>query len=401
MNSFLLRLLEPLNFWMWRYLLRTGAALQCSDAPDVSGINAAAVQSSKLGADQFAWFTKEYERTAPEREATAARDAAVADAQVKGMNFATDQAQQLADRNKTVFQPLEDKIVTDAQTYDTAGRRTQAVNEATADVEGAFGRAQDGLSRGLARMGVAPGGGRSTSLMQDAALKKATAIAGASTGAVKGVEQQGYARMQDAAALGKGLIGNQGTQQQIATQTGGAATAAGAAGLAATQTGANLMQAGFSGAMQGQAQAGSLYGQAAGIQSQARGQDMNLLGTAFSAYMKPTTIQSDENIKIGTGKVTTGRQELAEVNAIPVEKGWRYDPAKGGPDDGGQLHTGPMAQKVRAKMGEQAAPSGVVIDMRVMGGKLMAATQALSRDVATLKKQVARMSKPAAEAHAL
>ena len=52
-----------------------------------------------------------------------------------------------------------------------------------------------------------------------------------------------------------------------------------------------------------------------------------------------------------------------------------------------------MAQQVRAKMGEKAAPGGEVIDMRVMSGKLMAATQALSRDVATLKKQVARMGK--------
>lgn len=360
----------------------------CADAPDTSGVNKAAVESSKLGKEQFAWFTREYERTAPERAAVVARDTAVADAQVKGMTFATDEAKALSDRNKTVFQPLEDKIVAGAQAYDTPERRAQAAAEASADVTASFDRASQGATRALMRTGAAPTGAVNAALVQDAALAKAKAVAGATTTATRSVEQQGYARMQDAAALGKGIIGNQGTQQQIATQSGGAAVGAGAAGLAAQQTGAGLMQAGFSGAMQGQQQAGQLFGQAANIESQARGQDMGLLGTAFGAFMK-----SDENIKSGTGKVTDGREELAEVDATPVEKDWTYDPAKGGPDDGGEPHTGPMAQQVRAKMGEKAAPGGEVIDMRVMGGKLMAATQALSRDVATLKKQVARMSK--------
>lgn len=360
----------------------------CADAPDTKDMNRAALESSRLGKEQFAWFTREYERTAPERAAVVARDNAVADAQVKGMTFATDQAQQLSDRNKTVFQPLEDKIVAGAQAYDTPERRAQAAAEAGADVTASFDRASQGATRALMRTGASPTGAVNAALVQDAALAKAKAVAGATTTATRNVEQQGYARMQDAAAIGKGIIGNQGTQQQIATQSGGAAVNAGGAALGATQSGAALMQTGFQGAMQGQGQAGQLYGQAASIESQARGQDMGLLGSAFGAFMK-----SDEDIKSGTGKVTDGREELAEVNATPVEKDWTYDPAKGGPDDGGQPHTGPMAQQVRAKMGEQAAPGGEVIDMRVMGGKLMAATQALTKDVAMLKRQVARMGK--------
>lgn len=360
----------------------------CADAPDTSGVNAAAVASSKLGADQFAWFTKEYERTAPERAAVVARDNAVADAQVKGMSFATDEAKALSDRNKTVFQPLENKIVADAQAYDTPERRAQMAAEAGADVTASFDRASQGATRALMRTGASPTGAVNAALVQDAALAKAKAVAGATTTATRNVEQQGYARMQDAAALGKGIIGNQGTQQQIATQSGGAAVGAGAAGLAANQTGANLMQTGFQGGMQGQAQAGQLYGQAAQIENTTRGQNMGLLGSAFSAFMA-----SEKGIKSDTGNVTDGAAELAEVNATPVEKDWRYDPAKGGPDDGGQPHTGPMAGQVRAKMGEQAAPGGKVIDMRVMGGKLMASVQQLSAQVDDLNRKVARMSK--------
>ena len=116
--------------------------------------------------------------------------------------------------------------------------------------------------------------------------------------------------------------------------------------------------------------------------------------------MRPT-VPSDENIKSGTGKVTDGREELAEVNATPVEKGWMYDESKGAPPGSeGPTHTGPMAQRVRASMGESVAPGGKVIDLVSMNGKLMAGVQALSRDVTTLKRQVARMRRPAAEEHA-
>ena len=41
------------------------------DAPDYSGVNAAAVASAELGRDSFEWFKSEYERTAPERAAAA------------------------------------------------------------------------------------------------------------------------------------------------------------------------------------------------------------------------------------------------------------------------------------------------------------------------------------------
>ena len=73
----------------------------CADAPDTSGVNKAAVESSKLGKEQFDWFTREYARTAPERAAVVARDTAVADAQVKGMTFATDATRPSSSRWRT------------------------------------------------------------------------------------------------------------------------------------------------------------------------------------------------------------------------------------------------------------------------------------------------------------
>ena len=354
-------------------------------APNTDGLNQAAADSAQLGRDSFEWFKGEFERTRGQRDEAAARDGKIADAQLEGMNFATQQARDLDKRNRTVFQPVEDRIVTDATSFDTPARRAQAVAESTADVESAVGRSQQANNRAMMRAGVTLDSPAAAALAQDASLSKARMIAGATGAATRNVEQQGWARMNDAAALGKGIVGNQATQQQIATNAGGASVNAGAGGINAAQAGTGIMQAGFNGAQQGLQTAGSLYGQAGQLTSTTRGQDLNFLGNAFNSYM----LRSSKKVKKGTGNVTDGKEELAEVMATPVDKGWQYDTTKGGPDDGGKVHTGPMAETVRAKMGDDVAPGGEVIDMKAMGGKLMAAVQAVTRDVAELRDQMA------------
>jgi len=358
-----------------------------SEGPDMSGENTSAEASAKLGQEQFDWYKAEYAKTQPQRDAAIAQSAKVGDAQLAGMELATQQAKEMADRNKTVFQPLEDKLVADAANFDTAGRRQQAAAEATADVESAFGTAQQGLTRDLARRGVTVGSGRSMSLMQDAALKKATATAGATSSAVKNVEQQGYARTMDAAALGKGIVGNQATMQQIA-QTGGAqAVAAAGAGVNAANSGAGLMQQGFSGAMNGLGQAGSLYGQAAKLAQADSEGTMQGIGQLASLGMQ--LYKSDEDAKKGTGKRISTKKALKGIEATPVDAGWTYAKGEGGAGDDGRPHDGPMAQQVRKHMGEKVAPGGKAIDVASMNAHLMAGMQELTKRVKKIEKQVA------------
>jgi len=359
----------------------------CADAPDTSGINAAAVDSAALGRESLAWFKQLVADTQPQRDAAAAMDAKVADSQLAGMDFATQQAKELANRNKTVFQPLEDKIVADAGQFDTAGRRTQAANEATADVEGAFSRAQEGLSRDLARSGTAPNSGRSMSLMQDVALKKATAIAGATTGAVKNVEQQGYARTMDAVGLGKGVVGNQATMQQIAQNGGAQTTAAAGAGLTAATSAGGLMGAGFSTGLQANQQAGGLYGQVANIEQKATDGTMGGLGQIAGLATK--LYMSDKTKKKATGKPASTSKALKGIVDTPVDTGWKYDAAKGGTSDGGQPHDGPMAQQVQKHMGNKVAPGGKAIDIASMNGHLMAGMQELAKRMTKLERRAA------------
>lgn len=365
---------------------RESRALTCSDAPDVSGMNRAAESSAALSKEALDWARQVYAQEAPDRRAAADLDRRVAASQVAGMDFATSQARQDAARNRTVFQPLEDRLVGDAQGYDTPQRRAEAVARAGADVESAAGMAVDDMNRDLLRRGgsVDDGGARGNTL--DLALGKARMRAGASDNAVRNIEQQGYARRMDAAGLGRGVVSSQATQQQIASQTGGAAVGASNAGLAALQSGNSVMQTGFNQGMQGMGQAGNLYGQVAGIQSQTRGQNLQFLSSAMNTGAN-LYMASDKNKKKGTGKVTQGADELAEINATPVHADWQYDTKKGGPADGGMLHTGPMAQDVRATMGNKTAPGGKVVDLEQMGGKLMAGMQALTKRVERIEKK--------------
>lgn len=89
---------------------------------------------------------------------------------------------------------------------------------------------------------------------------------------------------------------------------------------------------------------------------------------------------SDQNIKSGRRPVRD-EDVLAAFERTPIER-WRYDPAKGGPDDGGVEHIGPMAQSVAENLGIGNGRSIPVVDMM---GTQMAATKALAKKVRKLE----------------
>ncbi|MCU7372867.1 tail fiber domain-containing protein [Paucibacter sp. O1-1] len=354
-------------------------------APDTSGVNDAAVESAKLGRDAFNWFSQEYANTADERAAAETRANAISDSQLASMNYALEQAKDAETYNKGTFRPLEQRLVSEAQTYDTQARRDQEAAGAVADVNREVAAQRLAAQQDLARAGVSPESGKSQALAEVGNIGAAKAAAGASYTARKNVEQQGYARMADAAALGRNLPSQQATQQALAGTAGAGSLNASGQSLAVTTSGADLMKTGFNTGLAGAKASGDLFGTQAGLQNQARGQDLNFVSSIFgSAMMKP----SDKNIKSDTGKAIDGDEALAELNSIKVHKDWRYDPSKGGPNDGGQLHTGPMAQDVQAKMGDAVAPDGKSIDLISMNGKLMASMQAVTKRLERIEKKV-------------
>lgn len=364
----------------------------CCSEPDTSGINRAAEANAELGKEAMAWYRQAYADQAPARAAAEQRANAVADSQVAAMDTATTQAKDLDTYNKTTFRPLEQKIVADAQTFDTPQRRMQAAAEAAADVDNSVSATRQASDMALARSGIAPGSARALMVQEDTAGSAVKARAGAMTTAVRNVEQQGYARTMDAAALGKGIASNQATQQQIATNAGTAGVNAGGAALGAAQSGNATMQQGFATNLNANTAAGNLYGQAAQIEQSGQNAMMGLLGAAGSAlgyYAGSKNVVSDQGVKKNTGRMANTARALAEVEATPVHEGWQYDPTKGGPNDGGQPHIGPMAGDVRRISGEKAAPGGKVINLPDRMGRMEAAIQELAKQVRGAHKAAA------------
>lgn len=252
----------------------------------------AAEEQVALGREELDWAKQQYADQADERQRAFDVSMRAADSQIKGMDLATDEAARQISRRKTLYEPLEDSMIADAQAYDTADRRAQAGAEARSDVEQSFAASEQGLKRSLMRSGGGTlGSGRSMAAMADMAIAKAKANAGATTAAVRGVEQQGYARKMDAVGIGKGVVSNQATQQQIATTSGTAASGSGATGATTLASGTAPVLAGYSAA------AGALGNEASMFQSAANQANAgfnsamsgigNVAGTVLAKYYNP------------------------------------------------------------------------------------------------------------------
>lgn len=334
----------------------------CGDAPDTSGMNQAAAANAELARKAFEWFSQEYAKTAPDRERAATEASQVTQANLDNMRQQTELSKEYADYNRSTFRPLEQRLVQEAQDYNTAERRQAAADGAVADVNQAIAQQREARMADLASFGIAPDSARSQSAMASGGINASKAVASAAKGARDKVEATGRAMMADAALMGRNLPSAQATAVQTATGAGAGAVGASQAGLGAVQSGAGLMQTGFSTAMQGNQSAGSLYGQAAQIDSSTRGQNMDFLGNAFNSYMK----YSSPKVKKGR-KPVEPEASMAALRETPIES-WEYDPAKGGPDDGGKRHIGPMADKTKETMGEEVAPGGQMLDVASMVG---------------------------------
>ncbi len=361
----------------------------CSDAPDQSGINAAAMANANLSKESLDWYKQIYAETAPDRAAAAATNKQVSDAQLDALKTNTALSNDYADYAKTTFRPMEQAIVADAASFNTAGKTAEAVGKAQADVNAGFSNAQAQQQRAMSRMGVNPSSGRSMAMQNQTGIAQAAALAGASNKARTDTETLGYARKMDAANLGRGLASNQATSAGIAMNAGNSAVSNAGQTLTQANQAAAQMGQGWNTAINGNNSAGQLYGQAAQLASQDNG-IMGALGGIAGAYAgsssgsglitKGLAAMSDKNKKKNITPVTD-KQALQAIEKTPVST-WDYKQDEG--DEG--HHTGPMAQEVRRNMGEQAGPGGKMIDLITLNGQNMAAIAALSRKVDKLAK---------------
>lgn len=357
-----------------------------NDAPDNSGINAAAVANANLSKESLDWYKQIYAESAPDRAKAAALNEKVSGAQLEALNTNTALANDYANYAKTTFRPMEQAIVADAASFDTAGKTTEAVGKAQADVNAGFSNAQAQQQRAMSRMGVNPSSGRSMAMQNQTSIAQAAALAGASNKARTDTETLGYARKMDAANLGRGLASNQATSMGVALNAGNSATANAGLTLSQGNQAAAQMGQGFNTAISANNSAGNLYGQAAQLSSQDNGM-MGALGGIAGQYAGSAAGSAQiagwlsDKTKKKNFKPVSDEQALKAVEKTPVTN-WNYKP---GAADGGN-HTGPMAQTVQKNMGEQAAPGGKMIDLVTLNGVNMAAIAALSRKVDKLAR---------------
>lgn len=357
-----------------------------SDAPDTSRQDAIAADMQKLTAEQWDWVKAEYEKAAPDRAAASEMARKVSQAQLDSMGLQDQVTKSYIEDRDNLFRPLEQKIVTEANEYDTPERREAKAGQAVADVGQQVSLAQAAQTRQQQRMGVNPNSGNALALGNTMSLGEAATKAGAANQARDAVELQGYARKMDAASLGRNIASAQATSAGVALNQGNSAVGNAQVPAQISNQGMAVMQGGANNALGGMGSAAGVYNNSSNLKAQAGdnsgawGQLGQVAGAALGAYL---SVGSDEDEKTDVESVDP-EVSLAAIRNLPDSKSWRYRDASQYAD-GGKSHVGPMAQDVQLALGDATAPGGKTIDLISMNGHLTNAVKALDNRVLTLE----------------
>lgn len=156
---------------------------------------------------------------------------------IAALDVQTQDAADARARYKTTFQPLEDQLVNDANTYNTPQKQETEAGKAEADVAAQFNSARQSAQDRLESYGVDPSQTRSGALDLGTRVAQAAAQSSAGNQARTQVENTGRALRAQAIDIGKGLpaqisnsqagagnSGNQAVNTNLATTASGAQT---------------------------------------------------------------------------------------------------------------------------------------------------------------------------------
>lgn len=261
-------------------------------------------------------------------------------------------------RYQTVFEPLQDQFIAEAQGFDTPERRAQVGREAVGDVRQQFALGRQQEERRLASMGVRPDSGRGMDTMQRSRNAESLAAAGAQNLARRNVEDMGRNLRASAVNMGSGFAVNPGTSMGLSNAAAGA---------------------GFSGAMGGQQQKGGMLLGQHNAQMQAWQANQNMLGSTLGGIgMGLGAFFSSKDAK---EKKRKPKSALEAVKKMPVEE-WQYKP--GVQDGGARRHIGPYAEDFHRATG---AGDGRQIEVQDALGVTMGAVQELAGKVDRLARK--------------
>lgn len=270
---------------------------------------------------------------------------------------------------RTHGRPVLEKTMSDAQNYDSEGNIAAFRGRAVADVNNAFGQAEQQQARTLQRFGVMPNANRLASINAQMMAQKAASQAGAMTNSELGVRNQAIAMRQQASNLAQGMPAQSMQWGQQAMQGNQAALA----GSAAANT--QAMQANQQ-AMSGYGQAGQILGGAAQTGNQMYANQLNawgqaqqaqsaesagfgsLLGSAISAYGAYAAAAAMAD----GGEVGAARGDPGELGAFRGKReanGLIRGPGTGTSDSIGAVNRD-TGQRVALSDGEFVVPADVV-----------------------------------------
>jgi hypothetical protein len=345
-----------------------------SKAPNFDSLAAASQEAAQimygLGQQQLDESKRQYDLAFPFVQR-------IAQGQYDIMKQTADQGQDYFDYMKSTFRPVEQQMVREALDYNTEAKREELAQQAAADAGLAFQRTQAANERAMASMGANPNSGRFAGLQRASELGLAAQRANAMTGTRRQAESLGYARMADAAGMGRGLPGASSGAYQVATGAGSSAVhnfqSPGQNYMAGMGQGANTIGSGQQMYLNGLGNA--LNGQASIYNNKS---DPLATIAGFGSMM----LLSTKDAKTKTGEVNAQAVSKA-VESLPVDA-WRYKPGQG--DGGAATHVGAYAEDM-AKLGA-ATPDGRAIDVISALGLNLAAAKGLGQRVAKLEQRV-------------
>lgn len=226
-------------------------------APDYSGMEAVAREQLNFSRQQYADMRPIVEGIANQQMAAQEQQMA--------------QAQDYYNYMQDTYRPVEQGLVAQAQNFNTDAYRQQMAQQASAASARAFDQSQAMTNRSLAARGVNPASGAARGANTATMLQQTAMRTQGMTGARQQAESLGYARMLDAAGLGRGLAG-------ASTAAYGSATNAGSQASNVAQSAGVNYQNGLAGA-------GNTFGNMASTQASVYNAGLNATGEMFGAAL--------------------------------------------------------------------------------------------------------------------
>ena len=355
-------------------------------APDPQ-IGKAALMNAELGQEWLS-FAKDTYAQAQERQKPIDELASkISEQQLLTSTQQNEWAKEAHDRYVDTFQPLQDKFIQEAESYDTPEKQAAAAAAAKADVTNAAASQRAQGNRQMAALGINPNSGRWAGINRATDLGTAVAAAGAQNNARTQVKNTGLNLRASAINMGNGLPAQASQSVGFGLNAGtGAANVTNAAnGQFLASTG--IMDRGYQGAMQGYTnQANILQNQynsqlqAWGAQQQSNAQNTaGILGGIGQIAGLGLSIFSSKKLKKGKKKA---KGNLKAVKAMPVDR-WRYK--EGVADGGAAEHVGPYAEDFQNATG---TGDGTTIPMQDMVGVTMGAVKELAHKVEKIERAV-------------